>query len=313
MSVLFRVGIMALLVTAAFLPAGPAMSEETVHMGFSRSVIGEINENDTMAALKIWSTQLMVGHDFPIGFQYVIYNGLGEIETAIKQRKVDLINLSSIDFFHLQHFLDHERFAFAVYGGSITVEYLLLVREKSGVADIKDLKQGVLRLPKGARSALARVWMDVQLAKAGLPAAKQFFGQMVTVNKISGAVLPVFFGKTDACLVTRNGFDTMAELNPQIAHQLRILAASKGYIPGFLGFRKNYQSKIKGIILNNMINWHNTPAGNQILTMFQMDDIVLKSIETLGPTMALIKEHRALFGVGAQRSRSQSKAKDERF
>ncbi|WP_320045272.1 PhnD/SsuA/transferrin family substrate-binding protein [uncultured Desulfobacter sp.] len=283
-------------IVAALLAAGPAKSEEIVNMGFSRSIIGEINENDTLAALKLWATQLVVKDDFQVTVHPTIYNDLGEIETAIKQKSVDLINLSAVDFYHVQDLLGHDRFIFAVYGGSIAVEYLLLVREKSGFADLQELKKSVIKFPKNAGSTLGTVWLDVQLGKAGLPAAKHFFDKVVPVNKISEAVLPVFFGKTDACLVTRHGFDTMAELNPQIAQQLRIVAASKGYIPGFLGFRKNYESIIKSVIVDNIKNWHQTPAGYQILTMFQMDDLVLNSIEILGPTMELIKEHQRLFG-----------------
>nr|WP_319393557.1 PhnD/SsuA/transferrin family substrate-binding protein [uncultured Desulfobacter sp.] len=287
---------MSLPVIFALLVSGPATSEEIVHLGFSRSIIGEINENDTMAALKLLGTQLVLREDLKIKVHTTIYNDIGEIENALNQNTLDLVNLSAVDFFHLQNLIAHEQFIFAVYGGSLNVEYLLIVREKSRFSDIKDLNKSVLMYPKDARSALNRVWLDVELAKAGLPAVKQFFDKVVPVNKISDAVLPVFFGKTDACLVTRNGFDTMAELNPQISQQLRIMAASRGYIPGFLGFRKNYQSKVKRIIVNNIKNWHQTPAGHQILTMFQMEDLVLNSIEILGPTMQLIKEHRHWFG-----------------
>ena len=311
-SVLFRWWIM-IPVMFAFCAPGPATSEEIVHMGFSRSIIGEINENDTMAALKLWGTQLVLGKDNKITVQLAMFNDIWEIENALNQNTLDLINLSAVDFFHLQHLISHEQFIFAVYGGSLTVEYLLIVREKSRFADIKDLNKAVLRFPKDARSALGSVWLDIELAKTGLPPVKQFFGKVEPVNKITEAVLPVFFGKTDACLVTRDGFDTMAELNPQISQRLRIMAASRGYIPGFLGFRKNYQSKVKSIIVDNLQNWHQTPAGYQLLTMFQMDNLVLKSIDVLGPTMELIKEHQHLLGAESGIFRPQSTAKDERF
>jgi len=305
-SVLFRWLIMILVIVALLVPE-PATSEEIVHMGFSRSIIGEINENDTMAALKLWGTQLILGGDNEISVLPTIYNDIGEIENAFNQKTLDLINLSAVDFFHLQHWISDEQFIFAVYGGTLSVEYLLIVREKSRFADIKDLNKAVLRFPKDARSNLGRVWLDVELAKAGLPAVEQFFDKVVSVNKISEAVLPVFFGKTDACLVTRNGFNTMAELNPQISQQLRVMAASKGYIPGFMGFRKDYQSKVKRIIINNIKNWHQTSAGHQLLTMFQMDDLVLESIDVLAPTMELIKEHQHFLGTDSTSPRSQAK------
>ena len=101
----------------------------------------------------------------------------------------------------------------------------------------------------------------------------------------------------------------MAELNPQISRQLKILAASKEYVPGFLAFRKGYQSKIKGIILNRIEIWGQTAPGRQIFTIFQTDALVIKPFNILGPTMELIKEHRRLFGIDTGTSRPESKAK----
>nr|WP_320192148.1 PhnD/SsuA/transferrin family substrate-binding protein [uncultured Desulfobacter sp.] len=304
----FRVLIMMLLSAAVFLQGEPVQSEEIVHIGFSRSIVGSINENDTMAAVKLWSTKLVGTDEFPVNVQPKIYEGGKEIEIALKKGMIDLINLSVVEFFDLQHLIDREPLIVAVYGDSITVEYLLLARKESRFADIKDLKGGFLKLSKNARTVLSTIWLNVKLADAGLPTAEQFFDKMVSANKISAALLPVFFGKADACLVTRRGFDTMAELNPQISHQLKIMAASKAYVPGFLGFRKNYQSRVKTIMLNNIENWDQTPAGGQILTIFQMNDITFQSFESLGPTMELIKEHRRLFGDDTRASRLESGA-----
>nr|WP_320013833.1 PhnD/SsuA/transferrin family substrate-binding protein [uncultured Desulfobacter sp.] len=309
----FRRWIIFLLAAAVCLPAGPVQSTETIHVGFSRSIVGEINENDTMAAVKLWSTKLMLTDDISANVQPKIYDDVSEIETDLKERVLDLINLNASEFFDLQHLLDHEQFIIADYGGSITVEYLLLVRRKSRIADIKDLRGCVLRFPTNARNSLSTIWLDVKLAEAGLPTTEHFFDQMVSTNKINTAVLPVFFGKADACLVTRKGFDTMVELNPQISHQLRILAASKGYIPGFLGFSKSYKSRTKSAIENNIRKWDQTAAGFQFLIMFQMDDFVFQPFDVLGPTMELIKKHRRLSGSDTGTSLPESKAKSENF
>ena len=291
-----RVWIMVALICAGCLQPGPVRAEDIVHMGFSRSIIGIINENDTMAAVKLWASELVVRNDSHVVVYPTIYDGVRDIETALEQQKVDLVNLSADEFFDLRPLLGNDPFIFAVYGGSITVEYLLLAPQKSNIADIEDLKGGTLRVQTNAKTALSTLWLDVHLAKAGLPVTKHFFGKMVTDDKISRALLPVFFGKADACLVTRNGFDTMAELNPQILQRIKVVAVSPKCIPGFLGFRRNFQSGVKGTIIDNIKNWHNTPAGQQILTIFQMDNLVLGSLERLGPTMELIKEYRQLIG-----------------
>ncbi len=109
------------------------------------------------------------------------------------------------------------------------------------------LNSGVIQANEHLNIGFSRsiIWLDVELARAGLPAAEYFFDPMAHVGKVSEVLLPVFFGKEDACLVTQKVFDIMAELNPQISRQLKIVAASKGYIPGFLAFRKNYKSKVQ--------------------------------------------------------------------
>nr|WP_321398770.1 PhnD/SsuA/transferrin family substrate-binding protein [uncultured Desulfobacter sp.] len=298
-------GVMVLLAMALCVKSGPALAEETVHVGFSRSIIGEVNENDTMAAVKLWATKLVITDDFPVNVQPKIYEDVKELEMALEQDLVDLISLSTVEFVDLQDLLDRENIICAVNAGSIPDEYLLLVRTNSRFAAMEDLKGGVLRFLKNGRTVLSTLWLDVELAKTGRPATKDFFGQVIPGYKIGEALLPVFFGKADACLVTRKGFETMAELNPQISEQLKILAVSKAYVSSFLGFRKNYQGRLKHIILNNVKDWDQTPAGYQILTMFQMDDLVLKPIDFLKPAMELIKEHRRWFGADTNAFRSE--------
>lgn len=304
---------MAMLATVVCLQAGMAQEAECINVGFSRSLFGEINENDAQAVIKIWATELLLAEDLPVNIKAEIYRDVREIETALKQNRVDILDLSITEFVDLQHLLDRKEFIFPVSRGTITQEYLLLAPRKSRIADIKDLKGGSLRCLKNARTALSIIWLDVELARTGLPAAEHFFNRVVPVDKVSAALLPVFFGKADACLVTRKGFDIMAELNPQILHQLNILAASRKYISNFLAFNKNYQSKFKDVILNRIEAWDQAPAGRQILTIFQTDALTLKPFETLGSEMELIKEYQRLFRTHTGIFRPESKTKAGKF
>ena len=300
---------MALLIAAVCLQAGTAQPNERINIGFSRSIVGEVNENDILAAIKAWATELMVAENYFVNVQPQIYGDVRDIQTALKQARTDFICFTTTEFVALQHLLNREKLIFSVSGGSMTEEYLLLTPKKSPIAEIKDLKGRSLIYSKNSRSALSVTWLDIELARSGLPTAANFFKRMEPVGKVSDALLPVFFGKKNACLVTRKGFEIMAELNPQISRQLKVLAASKEYIPGILAFRKSYQSKIKEIVLNRIEIWDQTPAGRQIFTIFQTDMLVIKPFEILGPTMELIKEHRHLFGADTGTFRPKSKAK----
>ncbi|MCG8551467.1 MAG: phosphate/phosphite/phosphonate ABC transporter substrate-binding protein [Desulfobacterales bacterium] len=301
--------VVVLLAAAMCLKAGMVQANEQINLGFSRSIVGGVNENDALAVIKVWATELMVSENYFVNVRPKIYGDAGEMKTALQQNLVDFICFNTNEFFDFAHLLDQEKFVFPVYEGSMTEGYLLVIRKNSPIETLEDLKGRSLIFSKNARTALSFIWLDVELARAGLPVTEHFFNRVKPAGKVSDALLPIFFGKEDACLVTRRGFGIMAELNPQISHQLKFLAASKGYIPGFLAFRKNYRSKIKEVILNRIGLWGQTFAGHQILTIFQTDGLVPKPSGVLGPTMALIKEHRHLFSHGNKLSRPAFKAK----
>ncbi len=289
-----------LLVAAVCLKTDMVQSNEHINIGFSRSIIGRFNENDALAVMKAWATELMVSENYVVNVQPKIYGDAGEIKTALKQNRVDFICFSTNEFFDFQRLLDQERFIFPVYGDNITQDYLLVVRKNSHIKALKDLQGRSLIFLKNAKTTLSILWLDVELARSGMPSTGRFFKRVTSVGKVSDALLPLFFGKEDACLVTRKGFMVMADLNPQISRQLKILVASKGYIPGFLAFRKNYQSKIKEITLKRIEFWNQAPSGHHILTIFQVDALVPRPFEVLVPTMEMIKEHRRLFDAESQ-------------
>ena len=61
------------------------------------------------------------------------------------------------------------------------------------------------------------VWLSTILEEGHCGSSDQFFGSVTTDTKVSRVVLPVFLGQADACLTSKAGFDTMCELNPQVA------------------------------------------------------------------------------------------------
>ena len=111
-----------------------------------------------------------------------------------------------------------------------------------------------------SRASLAPVWSETILAREGLGSASGFYGQITTASKISQAVLPVFFRQLDACVVTRSGFETMVELNPQVGRQLKVLASSPPVVPVVFCFRASYDSPIRAKVLEEIAQWHNTQS-----------------------------------------------------
>jgi phosphonate transport system substrate-binding protein len=72
-------------------------------------------------------------------------------------------------------------------------------------------------------------------------------------------------------VVTRRGFQTLAELNPQVGKELRVLAASPDLIATVFCFRAEFKSSEMDRIVDALRNFHLTAAGRQVLTVFQSD------------------------------------------
>ncbi len=119
-----------------------------------------------------------------------------------------------------------------------------------------DLKNGNLFIhDEKPGNGVPQMWLDTFLVKQGLTRSKYFFTNIKEVDKVSQAVLPVFFKQADACLVSRSGFETMVELNPQIGEQLAIQATSPGFILGGVFFRRDFRADIKKLIMDTCMKF----------------------------------------------------------
>ena len=131
-----------------------------------------------------------------------------------------------------------------VINGRSTEEYVLLVHRDGPIKEIGDLQGRSLVWIDNPRACLAPIWLDTLLAQQGLGPADQFFGKMTPTKKTSQAVLPVFFRQADVCLTMRSGFQTAAELNPQVGRQLRVLATSPELVNQIFCYRPDYPASL---------------------------------------------------------------------
>lgn len=296
--------VMALLLTGGFLQTAlfageptPATAEEVtnVRVGFSRATIGAINENDAMAAVQIWAQAFVNEQGIAAKPQPAIFQNLNELRDALINKKVECVNLTTAEYYAMRDLLADDKLIAAIVNKSISEEYVVLVNHRSSFQKLTDLKEKKLRAVQTSRNSLALVWLDTVLAKKGHDHSRNFFDTISLQDKVSDAILPVFFGQTDACIVTRNAFHTMAELNPQIARQLRVVEISPPLVPIVFGFRASFNSSVVEKFMDEIANWHLSAAGRQILTIFQTDNLEKRSPDTLKSAITLLAEHKRFF------------------
>jgi len=283
------------LVLAAGMPvaagdAGPVL----VHFAFSKSIFTDLNENDTRAAMKVYTKTIGDENGIDTGTGPVFLDGTNAIASALRRGQFDLISLTAEDFFKLENQGLEGPLLLSRVNRAYTEEYVLLARADSNILKVEDLKGRRLIILSDVRGSLVPVWLGVLCRSRGLGPPDQFLGRMVLVSKVTQVVLPVFFGKADACVVTRNGWEIMGELNPQVKKQLRAIAMSPPVVPAVSCFRRGVPEATKERVFAAAEGSFTKPSFKQLMALFKTDDLGHQPIALLDGTRQLMANYHAL-------------------
>jgi len=279
---------------AGSLRAEPAGETKPLRIGFSAAMFAEVNENDAGAAVRVWAQVLGRDRGIPIEPAAHILHGAAEIEVALRHEEVDCLTMTAEEFWILRPYLRLDPLVVSATDGKITDEYLVLVRVDGGLDTLAALHGRSLQVLQSPRTSMASIWLDTLLAENGLERADRLCSRVVQVAKLARAVLPVFFGQVDACLVTRRGYESIRELNPQVGKQLKVLVSSPALVPAIFCFRANYESPYRERILTELDQLNLNPAGRQFMTLFQSGEFRRAEAACMDSTIELLERHRRL-------------------
>ena len=266
----------------------------TFRIGFSATMFTDVNVNDARAAVKVWAQTIARERDVPTDPEPSILTGMAELTAALRSNQVDAIALTTDEYGPLSQAVPLAPIFVARVGGHTGEEYVLLAHRESGITNLGNLRGRNLTTYQNPMACLAPIWLDTLLAQQGLPPRNEFLGRVSGNSKLARVVLPVFFRQCDACLVTRSGFDTMNELNPQTGKALKVLATSPMLMPAVFCFRANYAPPFKEKLLAAIRNLHGTPAGQQVLTIFRSESMEEQPASCMESALELLATHRRL-------------------
>jgi phosphonate transport system substrate-binding protein len=293
-------GRVALLLLGGMVPlAGSAddaasQNVEPVRFALSSRMFSNVNENDAKASIKAWALALTRERHVPMSAEPVIFSGMDDLKHSLRSGSIDGAAVTTEEFLSLEPELQGTNLFMASTGGRFTEEYLLLVRADSGISDLRGLHGCHVIFFDNARASLAPLWLDVILSEQGLGTAVEHLGQITQAQKLAKVVLPVFFHQQDACLVTRRGFETMCELNPQIRAQIRVLATSPELVPTMGFLRRGYDSPLRNTLLAALRGVEKSASGTQVLTLFQIDQFQEAPASLLDTARELVAAHQHL-------------------
>jgi ABC-type phosphate/phosphonate transport system substrate-binding protein len=239
-------------------------------VGYSNKTLADVDPKDATAALKIYTQEL--GREVGYNTEGKVYDSTDVMIRDANQGKLDLIALTSLEYLRVKGRFESELAIAHVRDGKSKHTYLILVRSDRQFADVGSLKNKRISVLKG--DEVGMLFLNTTLLKQGHPEARNFFSEVDEKSKTSQAVLSVFFGQADGCIVDDVAFKTMGELNPQVLKNLTPLVQSGELLTSLSVFRAALPLAMKDEVLAWARRLREYPKGRQVLMLFKVDDIV---------------------------------------
>jgi hypothetical protein len=168
-------------------------TEKRFRYGVTRQMFGGVGENDFRAAIKVYIES--VGKDRGVTIDVPeTFNRVEEVGEALRTGQLDGASMTTEEYFQVRTDIASVHIFDEPTKKEPGEQYILLVLSGKDALDLSNLKGGNLVQFDNLRTSLSRMWLDVQLLERGLPAADSLFEKITRENKLSRAVLPVFFG-----------------------------------------------------------------------------------------------------------------------
>jgi ABC-type phosphate/phosphonate transport system substrate-binding protein len=266
----------------------------TLNIGFTSSFFVDVNASDGLAATKVWAEAIVRKKSLDLATSSMVFGDLLELEKAVKDGKADMVTLLTSEYFSLEGKIPLEPYFVSENRGRTNEECLLLVHDRSGIRNPDELAKKNVLIYDGDRASLGKIWLENILMGKGFASLDAFFGKVSLIHKPSQALLPVFFRQADACLINRDGFETMVELNPQLKRDLRVIAQSPSGTASVICIRSSYKPSLRQILIESLRDLHVEPKGQQILTLFKVEKLIPFEPSYLESARQLVQDHRKL-------------------
>jgi phosphonate transport system substrate-binding protein len=294
LSLIYLSVLLLLIPSSALLAAQPAVETKALRVGFSSRVFPDVDQRDAQIAMEMWTRELARGMGFKTPPQTEIFKNAGDLLDAVKRGELTFVTLTAIEFLQNRDKSPIAPTFVNANNAGKGRQYVLIARQDSGIRSVSDLSNRSITLMLSTKHELSHIWLDVQLMKAGHPDHTRFFRQAKESTSASQAIMGVFFKQSDAALVSRASLETSTTLNPQVGKHMTIIAESKGLHGDVSCIPTMVDEKMKRTLEKAALHLHETTAGKQIFTMFQLERIIPFNPSYLDGTVELLRERDRL-------------------
>ena len=254
--------------SAELLDATQPPAHTILHVGYSSEIFIDVDLNDALAATEVWLDKIFeeFGSDDFTGTETQVLHGTDRIVEAVEAEEVDVLAITPVEYLELRDVIDIvPAFVSSVFG-SRSFEEVLLVRHDAAFDSVVDLHGRRAVVERAGRGVIPVLWLDMLVQQASGGTSQDFFSSVQTAPNVSKAVLPVFFGQADVCVVPYSSFETMVELNPQLGRELVVIARSPPFSNGLLCVRRAFYEMLWPQLNEVMGTMHEKPRDGGLLS-----------------------------------------------
>ncbi|MBL8173212.1 MAG: PhnD/SsuA/transferrin family substrate-binding protein [Bryobacterales bacterium] len=275
----------------AFLGAPPLAAQTgapPLRFGLSEGVVAGMNINDARAAMRVWLRRVAGDLQVQLALVPEVFESFERIESQLRQGGLDAVGIDMIEYRQLARLLSSR--CVVVPAQRDPLSYVVLVKQGAGIKTIAGLRGRRLMMLTSQHARLAPHWLSTLLHAQENSEPAHFFSSVTAKGKPSQVILPVFFGQADACVVTRHGFLTMGELNPQVTARLDPIAQSPQVVAMLYAFRRDVDEAGLQKTLQILGSVPQSAAGRQLLALFQFDRLEARGLDSLKDSLAILDE-----------------------
>lgn len=253
-------------------------------IGYSTQTFTEVDVNDALAATQVWVSRFMHSIGRLEGARTQVFDTVDEALSGVRTEQLDLLVLLPTEYLDLRaqvHLVPLLTSAQGILGARFGI------LGRSGAEDVARMRDGRMLVAAGSSGNIPEMWLETVLAESSLPPAADHFREVSRVDRVTRAVLPVFFGQASGCVVNLNGYQTMVELNPQLGRELAVLHTSMPMPQAVICARPEINEAFGEILVEGMRSLHEDPEGRQVLSLFGIERLVHFQDEHLDAVRAL--------------------------
>lgn len=268
---------------------GQSAKSSPVRIILSSSMFQNIKSEDVEATTKILAGELNKERNDEFDFKIITSNNQEELDNSTKDN-FDLLYISPIEYLKLKKKLSIEPGLVTQINNNYGDIYYLIANKGKNKNEIKELANCHIIVFSKTEDQVPSLWLDKILRDNQLPIRTKFFKKISFDNKATNVVLPVFFNKVDAAIVTAASYELLCELNPQIKKDMSILKISKPFIRAlFCLDGRNIDEDKKKYLIDYISRIHKGTYGKQLTELYMFDKLIPFKNEYLQNILELYK------------------------